>query len=217
MSTAAKRATILLADDHAVVAEGLRRILDRAEFKVVGVVNDGRALVQAAEILHPDLIVTDFAMPLLNGIDAARKVLAQKHKPKIIFLTMHPEVVYATSALDAGASGYVVKSAAGEELIDAIRAALKGRTYISKSIAESVERARQVRPTRRRGKIDGLTHRQREVLQLLAEGKQAKEVAALLGVSPKTVEFHKYRIMDTVGARTVADLARYAVRHGIVT
>jgi DNA-binding NarL/FixJ family response regulator len=212
-----KRAKILLADDHAVVVEGLRRILDRPEFEVVGVAADGRTLVQLAAQLQPDLVVTDIAMPLLNGIDAVRQILAHKHKPKIIFLTMHPEPAYATAALEAGASGYVLKSAAGAELIDAIRAALNRRTYISRSVAESVERARQVQPSRRRGTIDGLTYRQREVLQLLAEGKQAKQVAALLRVSPKTVEFHKYRIMQTIGARTVADLARYAVRHGIAT
>jgi DNA-binding NarL/FixJ family response regulator len=211
------RATIVLADDHAVVVEGLRRILDRPEFHVVGVAHDGRAMVQAAARLHPDLIVTDIVMPLLNGIDAARQILKLKRKPKIIFLTMHPEVAYATAALEAGASGYVLKSAAGEQLIDAIRTALTGQTYVSKSIAEAVERARQVQSLHRRGTIGGLTDRQREVLQLLAEGKQVKEVAALLGVSSKTVEFHKYRIMQLLGARTVADLTRYAVRHGMVT
>ena len=211
-----KRSTILLADDHAVVIEGLRRILDRRDFKVVGVVADGRALLQAAARLKPDLIVTDIAMPLLNGIDAAREILAHNRKTKIIFLTMHPEVAYASAALAAGASGYVLKSAAGEELVGAIREVLKGRTYISETIAESVARAREIRPTKERSAIDGLTGRQREVLQLLAEGRQAKEIAALLKLSPKTVEFHKYRIMDILGVRTVADLARYAVKHGIV-
>ena len=212
-----KRATILLADDHAVVVEGLRRILDRPEFKVVGVVPDGRALLQAAARLKPDLIVSDVAMPLLNGIDAAREILASNRKTKIIFLTMHPEVAYATAALAAGASGYVLKSAAGEELIRAIREVLHERVYVSDAIAESVKRARETRPTKNRSPLDGLTGRQREVLQLLAEGRQAKEIAAVLHLSPKTVEFHKYRIMDALGVRTVADLARYAVKHGIVT
>lgn len=217
MNSKSNRATVLLADDHAVVVEGLRRILDRPEFRVVGIVNDGRALVQAAERLHPDLIVTDVGMPLLNGIDAAKKLLAQRRKPKVIFLTMHSEVAYAASALDAGASGYVLKSAAGEELIEAARAALRGDTYVSKSIAAMVHRARHAQSVGRRGRNDGLTDRQREVLQLLAEGKQVKEVAALLGVSSKTVEFHKYRIMETIGVGTIAELTRYAVKLGIVT
>jgi DNA-binding NarL/FixJ family response regulator len=212
-----KRATILLADDHAVVVVGLRRILDRPEFEVVGVATDGRAMVRANARLRPDLIVSDIAMPVLNGIDAARQILALERKPKIIFLTMHPELGYATAALDAGASGYVVKSAAGQELIDAIRAVLAGRTYISKSLARSVASARQVMPARRRGTVGTLTDRQREVLQLLAEGKQVKEIAAVLHVSSKTVEFHKYRIIRVLGLRTFADLVRYAVRHGIVT
>lgn len=217
MNSKNNRATVLIADDHAVVVEGLRRILDRPEFRVVGIVNDGRALVQAAGRLNPDLIITDVGMPLLNGIDAAKKLLAQRRKTKVIFLTMHSEVAYAASALDAGASGYVLKSAAGEELIEAARAALRGDTYVSKSIAAMVQRARHAQSAGRPGSSDGLTDRQREVLQLLAEGKQVKQVATLLGVSPKTVEFHKYRIMETIGAGTIAELARYAVKHGIVT
>jgi DNA-binding NarL/FixJ family response regulator len=211
-----KRLRILLADDHAVVIEGLRRILDRPEFEVVGVASDGRALLQAAVRLQPDVIITDVAMPLLNGIDAAREIHKQSPTPKIIFLTMHPEAVYATAALAAGASGYLLKSGAGEELISAIRDALEGRTYISKTIAKSVKRAREVRPANDGSTIDGLTRRQREVLQLLAEGRQAKEIAVVLNVSPKTVEFHKYRIMDLLGVRTVADLTRYALKRGIV-
>jgi DNA-binding NarL/FixJ family response regulator len=210
------RSRILLADDHAVVIEGLRRILDHPEFDVVGVATDGRALLQAAAQLQPDVIITDIAMPLLNGIDAAREIHKQGPRPKIIFLTMHPEAVYATAALAAGASGYVLKSAAGEELISAIRDALEGRIYISKTIAKSVKRAREVRPADDRSAIDGLTRRQREVLQLLAEGRQVKEIAVVLDVSPKTVEFHKYRVMDTLGVRTVADLTRYALKRGIV-
>jgi DNA-binding NarL/FixJ family response regulator len=211
-----KHATVLIADDHSVVVEGLRRILDRPEFEVVGIAHDGRALVQAATQLQPDVIITDVAMPLLNGIDAAREIHKQNRKPKIVFLTMHPEVAYATAALAAGASGYVLKSAAGAELIDAIRDALNGRIYISKVLATSVERAREIRPTITRSAFDLLTHRQCEVLQLLAEGRQVKEIAAILDLSPKTVEFHKYRIMDLLGVRTVADLTRYAVKHGIV-
>lgn len=213
-----KRSTILLADDHGVVIEGLRRMLDRPEFKVVGVVADGRALLEAVPRLHPDIVIADVAMPLLNGIDAARDILAHHPESKIIFFTMHSEVAYANAALAAGASGYVLKS--GEELIKAIRAVLNGRTYICTAIVDAVKRAREVSPnhgTANHGTIDGLTGRQREVLQLLAEGRQVKEVAAVLKVSPKTIEFHKYRIMDVLGVRTVAELTRYAVKHGIVT
>jgi DNA-binding NarL/FixJ family response regulator len=211
-----KRPRVLLADDHAVVIEGLRRILDGAEFKVVGVANDGWNLLQAAARLQPDVIVTDVAMPSLNGIEAARKIREQNQKPKIIFLTMHPELVYATAAFAAGASGYVLKSGAGEELINAIREALSGRTYISREIAQSMDHAREVKPGKDRGAIDVLTRRQCEVLQLLAKGLQAKEIAATLNLSPKTVEFHKYRIMDALGMHTIADLTRYAVKNGIV-
>lgn len=210
-----KRWKILLADDHAVVVEGLRRILDRPEFEVVDVASDGWALVQAAARLHPDVIVTDIAMPGLNGIQAARKIYEQTQKPKIIFLTMHPESVYATAALAAGASGYVLKSAAGEELIGAIRDALEGRIYVSNLVAQSKGYVREL-AGKEGGAIDGLTSRQREVLQLLVKGLQAKEIAATLNVSSKTVEFHKYRIMDALGLRTVADLTRYAIRNGIV-
>jgi DNA-binding NarL/FixJ family response regulator len=210
-----KRLRILLADDHAVVIEGLRRILDRPEFEIVGAVSDGRALVQAAADLEPDLIITDVAMPSLNGIEAARQISRQNQKSKIIFLTMHQEVIYAQQALAAGGCGYVLKSAAGEELVAAIHDVLDGRVYMAKSIAQAVQQALDARPMSSRG-VDGLTGRQREVLQLLAEGRQAKEIAVTLKLSPKTVEFHKYRIMQTLGVRTVAELARYAVKQGIV-
>lgn len=211
-----KRTTILIADGHPVVIEGLRRILDRPEFKVVGEARDGRVLLQAAIELQPDVIITGVAMPLLNGIEAARKIHEQNPKPKIIFLTMYADVAYATAALTAGASGYVLKSSAGEELIKAIHDALKGRIYVSKSMAKSLGQARKIRLTNVRSATDLLSHRQLEVLQLLAEGKQAKEIAAVLKLSPRTVEFHKYRIMDLLGLRTVADLARYAVKRGLV-
>jgi DNA-binding NarL/FixJ family response regulator len=217
MKRTKKSARILLADDHAVVIEGLRRILRSPQFNVVGAVSNGRELVDVATRLRPDLIVTDFAMPQLNGLDATRKILAGQNPPKIIFLTMHPELAYAIAALDAGVKGYVLKTAAGEELTDAIRAVLGGRIYLSRSIASAVERARTVRSAASRGAADGLTDRQREVLQLLAEGKQVKEIAAILKLSPKTVEFHKYRIMDVIGAHTLAEIALYAARQGIIT
>ncbi|HLI63367.1 MAG TPA: response regulator transcription factor [Terriglobales bacterium] len=207
-----KRISILLADDHAVVIEGLRRILDQRGFRIVGAVTDGRALMQAAAELQPDVIITDVAMPLLNGIEAVRQIRQQNPASKVLFFTMHPEVIYARQALAAGACGYVLKSSAGEELIVAINEALNGRVHVDESIA----RALQAQPLSSANPIEGLTRRQREVLQLLAEGRQAKEIAATLNVSPKTVEFHKYRIMDMLGVHTVAELARYAAKHGLV-
>ncbi|HVN64370.1 MAG TPA: response regulator transcription factor, partial [Candidatus Binataceae bacterium] len=146
-----------------------------------------------------------------------RQILALEHRPKIIFLTMHPEPAYAIAALEAGASGYVLKSAASDELPTAIRTALKGRVYVARAVSKAVDRAREVRPAERGSGIEGLTNRQREVLQLLAEGKQVKQVAAIMKLSPKTVEFHKYRIMELLGAHSLAELARYAAKFGMVS
>jgi len=182
----------------------------------VGVATDGRTLIQAAGELQPDVIVTDVAMPFLNGIDAAREIHKQNPKPKIIFLTMHPELAYASAAIAAGASGYVLKSAAGEELIRAIHDAFKGHRYVSKAIAKPLRHAGEIATAKGRGAVGGLTHRQREVLQLLAEGRQAKEIATILNISSRTAEFHKYQVMKLLGIRTLAELTRYALRHGMV-
>jgi DNA-binding NarL/FixJ family response regulator len=208
---------ILLADDHAVVVEGLRRILERAEFEVIGVAADGRALVEKALRLHPDVIITDVAMPVLNGIDAVREVVKRDGKLKVIFLTMHDELSYARAAFATGASGYVLKSAAGGELIDAIHEVIGGGKYVSKTIASDLKYPGRAPAARNRGALDGLTDRQREVLRLLAEGRQVKEIAAVLKLSPKTVEYHKYRIMEAAGVRTAAGLTRYALKYGIAT
>lgn len=212
-----KRWRLLLADDHDIVIEGLRRILDHPDFEIAGVVNNGRALLRAAKELQPDIIVTDVTMPLLNGIDAARQIRKSNPNVKIIFLTMHPDVTFATEALAAGGSGYVLKSSAGDELLMALREAIKGHIYVTKSIAELVKHGLSSRSNTWRSPQDQLTSRQREVLQLLAEGLHVKEIATKLHVSPRTIEFHKYRIMDELGLRTGAELARYAARHGIVT
>ncbi len=207
---------VLLADDHLVVLQGLRRILDRPEFEVVGAVQDGRALVEAAATVQHDVIIADVSMPLLNGVEAARQIRKSNPKAKIIFLSMHPEVVYAVEAMKAGASGYLVKSADDRELIRAIEIVHAGGTYLTPSLKEPVLIALTAPRKNPAGTVDGLTQRQREVLQLLAEGKQVKEIGALLKVSDRTVEFHKYRIMETLGIRTVAGLAAYAAKHGIV-
>jgi DNA-binding NarL/FixJ family response regulator len=211
------RCRILLGDDHAVVLEGLRRILGRPGFEVVGAVKDGRALVEAAANLHPDIIIADISMPLLNGVDAARQIREADRRAKVIFLTMHPETAYAVAAMSAGGSGYVLKDSAGEELIAAIREVLHGRTYVTPTLVEPMTRALQARRKDSAAATGRLTIRQREVLQLMAEGRTPKEIATVLNVSARTVEFHKYRIMETLGLRTVAELAGYAVKHGIVT
>jgi len=208
---------LLLADDHNIVIEGLRRILDHPDFEIAGVVNNGRSLLRAAQEIQPDIIIADITMPLLNGIDAARQIRKSNPDVKIIFLTMHPDVTFATEALAAGGSGYVLKNSAADELVTAIREAIQGRTYITKSIAEAVKHGLSSRSNTWRSPLDKLTWRQREVLQLLAEGLQVKEIAVKLNLSPRTVEFHKYRIMEELGLRTAAEIARYAARHGIVT
>jgi len=208
---------LLLADDHNIVIEGLRRILDHPDFEIAGVVNNGRSLLRAAKEIQPDIIIADITMPLLNGIDAARQIRKSNPDVKIIFLTMHPDVTFATEALAAGGSGYVLKNSAADELVTAIREAIQGRTYITKSIAEAVKHGLSSRSNTWRNPLDKLTWRQREVLQLLAEGLQVKEIAVKLNLSPRTVEFHKYRIMEELGLRTAAEIARYAARHGIVT
>jgi DNA-binding NarL/FixJ family response regulator len=212
-----KRCRLLLADDHDIVIEGLRRVLDRPELEIVGVVKDGRSLLRAAKELRPDIIIADVTMPLLNGIEAARQIRKNNSNVKIIFLTMHPDITFATEALAAGGSGYVLKNSAGDELLTAIRDVMKGHIYVTKSIAEAVKHGLSSRSNTWRSPIDKLTSRQREVLQLLAEGVHVKEIAVKLNVSPRTVEFHKYRIMDELGLRTAAEIARYAARHGIVT
>ncbi|MGP0073869.1 MAG: response regulator [Bryobacteraceae bacterium] len=212
-----KLCRLLLADDHDIVIEGLRRVLDHPDIEIVGVVKDGRALVRAAREKQPDIIIADITMPLLNGIEAARQIRKNNSNAKIIFLTMHPDVTFATEALAAGGSGYVLKSSAGDELLTAIQDVTKGHIYVTKSIAEAVKHGLSSRSSTWRSPLDKLTSRQREVLQLLAEGLHVKEIAVKLNVSPRTVEFHKYRIMDELGLRTAAEIARYAARHGIVT
>jgi len=207
---------VLLADDHDIVIEGLRRVLNHPDIEIVGAVHDGRSLLRAAKEIQPDIIVTDVTMPLLNGIDATRQIRERDPGVKIIFLTMHPDVSFAAEALAAGGSGYVLKNSAGDELLTAIREAVSGRKYVTKSIAEAVKLGLSSRSNAWRSPLDKLTSRQRDVLQLLAEGLQVKEIAARLHVSPRTVEFHKYRIMDELGLRTTAELSRYAARHGIV-
>jgi DNA-binding NarL/FixJ family response regulator len=209
-----KRPRVLLADDHKMVTEGLRSLLE-PEFEIAGTVEDGRALVAAAKELRPDVIVADISMPLLNGIEAAEQLKRVDPRVKIVFLTMHPDVMYATRAFEAGASGYVLKHSAPDELVTAIREALNGRTYVTPMIAGDLMVSFMDRSRPRGEPPRKLTPRQREVLQLVAEGRSAKEIASLLNISPRTVEFHKYRMMEDLRLRTSADLIQFAIKHGI--
>jgi DNA-binding NarL/FixJ family response regulator len=207
---------ILIADDHKIFAEGLRRLLEE-DFDIAGVVADGRQLVEAAEKLSPEAIVVDISMPMLNGIDAVRQVKKVHPGIKVVFLTMHPDVAYAVRAFKEGAAGYVLKNSAPDELITAIREGLKGRTYVTPMIAGKLLRIYEsgFQPGTETDAALRFSSRQREVLQLLAEGHSAKEIASVLNISIKTVEYHKYRMMDALGAKTTADLIRYAVQQGI--
>jgi len=205
-----------LADDHRVVSEGLGRLLGD-DFELVGTAEDGRALVTAAKKLQPDVVVADISMPHLNGIEAMAQLKKDNPRIKVVFLTMHQDPAYARRALEAGAAGFVVKHSAPAELVMAIEAALKGQTFITPALASEVLRQAQQKG---REEADGgalLTPRQREILQLLAEGHSAKEIAVKLAISPRTVEFHKYQLMETLGLHNNAELIHFAIKHGIVT
>lgn len=210
------KARVLLADDHKIVAEGLRGLLE-PEFKLVGVVEDGRELLKKAEELSPDVIVADITMPSLNGIEAVEQLKKAGSKAKVVFLTMHHDVTYANRAFEVGASGFVLKHSAPDELITAIREALKGRKYVTPMIAGELMESYKSGTGFQKGVFKKLTSRQREVLQLLAEGKSAKEIAKILHISARTVEFHKYHIMEELGIKTSAELVQFAIKHGIIT
>jgi len=210
------RPRVLLADDHQIMAEGLKGLLE-PEFEVVDVVSDGRELVAAAKRHRLDVIVADISMPTLNGIEAAIQLRDAGVASKVIFLTMHRDVAYARRALEAGASGFVLKHSAPSDLVTAIREALRGQTYVSPMIAgELLESYRESSPGKQ-DEASRLTRRQREVLQLLAEGCSAKEVAAILKISPRTAEFHRARILSALGIQTTAELVQYAIRHEIIS
>jgi DNA-binding NarL/FixJ family response regulator len=207
---------IILADDHRIVAEGMKTLLE-PEFGPVVIVEDGRALLDAAEKLRPDIIVADISMPLLNGIDAVRQIKKRQQEIKIIFLTMHLDPSYAAAAFEAGASGYVLKHSAPAELVTAIHYALQGKQYISHLIADDLMQFYKNSAIQKRDDPIKLTSRQREILQLLAEGRQVKEIATILNLSAKTVEFHKYRMMAELGLQSIAELVRFAVKNHVVS
>jgi DNA-binding NarL/FixJ family response regulator len=207
------RPKVLLADDHVLIAQALQHLL-QAEFDVVGTVADGRALLEAAGELSPDVVVVDIGMPLLNGLDACEQLKAVHPDTKVIFLTQNREPRFAVEAFRRKASGYLLKDSAASELTTAIRDALRGRSYVSPSIAKRM--LDELPATNVSHLTRELSGREREVLQLLAEGKSMKEVAAVLAISPRTVEFHKYRIMELLRVKTNAELVQEAIKLGLI-
>jgi DNA-binding NarL/FixJ family response regulator len=208
------RPRILLADDHTMIAEALQTLL-QSDFDVVGTVSDGRALLKAVDELEPDLVVVDISMPLLNGLDASDQIRTTHPRVKIIFLTQNRNPVCAAEAFRRNASGYLLKSAAVGELSKAITDVLQGKRYISPSLEEEILGLGLLQD--QGSKLPELRPREREVLQLLAEGKSMKEAGAILNISPRTVEFHKYRMMQVLGIGSNAELIQYAVKTGLVT
>jgi DNA-binding NarL/FixJ family response regulator len=204
---------VVLADDHAVVAEGLATLLQNT-FTLLKTVHDGRALVAAAAELNPDVVVTDISMPLLNGLDAIRQIKSNRPATKVIILTMYAEPDLAADAFRAGASGYVLKTSPGDELIEAVRQVAQGRVYLTSLIAKDLLTV--LLEARKESPREKLTPRQREVLQLVAEGRTMKEVASLLHISPRTAESHKYEIMEALGVKSAAELVQQAIRLKLV-
>lgn len=204
---------VLLADDHLIVRQGLRDLLDREGFKVVGEAGDGREAVRLAREHRPDVAVLDLSMPLLNGLDAAREILHASPRTAPILLTMHTEDTYVVDALSAGVRGYVLKTQAAADLVQAIRDVSRGNVYLSAQLAGVLAHAVTHKAA---ASPDPLTPREREVLQLVAEGKTTKEIASLLGVSVKTAESHRARIMDKLNIHETAGLVRYAIRRGLI-
>jgi DNA-binding NarL/FixJ family response regulator len=203
-----RRPTVLLADDHPIVREGLARLLREHDFDVVGSVGDGHGLIEAATRLRPDVTITDLSMPGLSGLDVLARLGAERVDSKIIVLTMHHDANLATLALRGGASGFLLKEAAGDELLEAIRQVLQGRVYLTPALTRDV----MERMAGSAGASEPqLTPRQRDVLRLIVKGQRMKEIAANLGLSTRTVETHKYEMMQVLGLHSTAELVRYAL------
>ena len=208
--------TVVIAEDHQLVLEGLKRLIEN-ECRIVGTASNGRELVAVADTMKPDIVLLDVAMPLLNGIEAARQIRLKSPRTKFIFVTMQLSREYIREAFEAGASGYVPKQAAPSELVNAIRQVHEGEFFLSPTASErflGYQPPPDVNPSRL---FSALTSRQREVLQLVAEGRSAKQIASLLFISVKTVEFHKKRLMEELNLGGTAELVRYAVEHGWVS
>jgi DNA-binding NarL/FixJ family response regulator len=209
-----KRITILLADDHTMFSAALQKLLE-PEYEVIGCVKDGRALLKTAMDQKPDLVLLDIGMPLLNGLDAGRELKKMMPRVKLIFLTMNPDPDIASEAFRIGASGYLLKNSEGEELLQAVRNAVRGTSYVTPQISHAMEE-KFIRDPRSLNRPKHLSDRQREVLQMLAEGRPMKEIAYLLQISHRTVRFHKYRIMEELGITTNSELVQYAIKHAII-
>lgn len=209
------RHCVLIADDHKLVAELCRQLLEQ-DFNVVGVVGDGRSLVRAVSTLKPDVIVLDIAMPLMNGLEAGRRIKKLLPTSKLVYLTLNSDPDVAAEAFARGASGYLIKTCAADELVFAIREILRGKTYLSKEMSRDTVDALRWQHKQRVGEDARLTDRQIEVLQLLAEGKAVKEVGNILNVSTRTVVYHKYRMMEVLGLKRSVELIKYAVRNHMV-
>jgi len=208
------RARVLLGDDHAMVGEALRKILE-PEFEVVGAVADGRALLTEAVRLKPDAVLVDISMPVINGLEAAKRIRRELPETKVLFLTMHPDLSYLRDAMKLGASGYVLKSSAARELVTAVRTALRGKTYLAAELLDAIKDPK-LRRALESGRIRVLTGRQSEILRLIASGKSNKEIADLLGLRAGTVSFHRIAIARKLGISTTAELTHYAIEHGLL-
>ena len=209
------RTRVLLADDHRLLREAFARLLE-SECEVVGVVADGRAVLAEAPILRPDIVVLDIAMPLLNGLDTARQLKKMMPETKVIFLTMNEDADVAAEAFRSGASGYLLKNSAASELLQAIREVSRGRSYVTPLATQGLV-GTLLQDSDSPTKPVELSPRQREVLQLLAEGHTMKEIAKVLTITPRTVAFHKYSMMELLGVKSIADLIHYAIKHHIIS
>jgi DNA-binding NarL/FixJ family response regulator len=203
-----RRPTVLLADDHAIVTDGLAKILKEAHFDVVGAVRDGQQLLDAAARLRPDVIITDLSMPGLSGLDALARLKTAHVQSKVIVLTMHHDADLAADAIRGGASGFLLKESAGDELLTAVRDALDGKVYITPTVTQEIME-RMAGPVK--AKDPQVTPRQRDILRLIVKGQRMKEIATALGLSTRTVEGHKYQMMEALGVTSTAELVRYAL------
>jgi DNA-binding NarL/FixJ family response regulator len=209
---------VILADDHRMMRDGLRALLERAGVEVVGEAANGHEAVAQVRRLRPNVVVMDIGMPQLNGIDATKRLIAELHGLKVLALSMNADRRYVIAMLEAGAAGYLLKNSASEELLTALEAVMRGETYLSPAIAGGVvAQAIHGGPTPRPGEDRPLSVREREVLQLVAEGKSSKEIGAILQIAVPTVETHRRQIMEKLGLRTIAELTKYAIREGLTS
>jgi DNA-binding NarL/FixJ family response regulator len=210
-----KRMTILLADDHTMFCAGMQKLLEPT-FEVIGCVQDGRALIKTALEKNPDLVLLDVGMPLLNGLEAGRELKKLMPRVKLIFLTMNADTEIASEAFRIGASGYLLKNSPGEDLLQAVHNVMRGTSYVTPQIGRAMEEM-FIRDPMSLNRPKVLTDRQREVMQMFAEGQSMKEIAYILQISRRTVRFHKYKIMEELGIRTNSELVQYAIKHSIIS